>query len=616
MKARAIVFLFMLLLTNPASYSQPAAGKLQSVPRQWWIGMNYNKVLLVISGSNLQNGKATVSYPGVSIISQYDASNKSHFFLELEISKSALPGSFPILISKGNTPVGSVNFELKARQYNYLPKKISGADAVYQIVPDRFVNANPLNDNLSGMYEPADRSNPSGVHGGDIAGISKALPYLKELGITAIELTPLYESNQFVLSYERFSPTSHYDADPRIGTLEEIKNTINQYRDNNIKVILTAVLHKAGNQHPLAQNPPQNDWIVKRDGVALEKPKHFLYADSYASPEDIDRHASIWESFDIPSFNQNSQELRRYLVQHLIWWVETLHPDGLKIDHSQLNTTAMLSEATNALKADFPKLNLISAPATNNVVHNWYWMTGIDKFKFTHLTDAPLNMAFSDSFAEFTRSSDALKPIYETLASDVIYGDAPNKMMFFGDDHRSSRLFTLAEKDPAIFKIYMGFLLTTRGIPAFLYGTELLQEGYVLEGNGFVRRDFPGGWDKDISSAFDMSSLTNQQREAHKFISAILQWRRDNPEVMEGSMVHFEPIEDVYAYIREGQSKKLLVLINNHPSSPRRIGNTKFASSLGQSITVKNIVTGDMSSGIGNLILSHKSILILEISEN
>ncbi len=81
-------------------------------------------------------------------------------------------------------------------------------------------------------------------------------------------------------------------------------------------------------------------------------------------------------------------------------------------------------------------------------------------------------------------------------------------------------------------------------------------------------------------------------------------------------MVHFEPIEDVYAYIREGQSKKLLVLINNHPSSPRRIGNTKFASSLGQSITVKNIVTGAMSSGIGNLILSHKSILILEISEN
>lgn len=608
-RSLVVCFLFSVLLAPQYLGAQ----KLQCWPDQWWVGMKYNKVLLLIGGNDLSNCQAVVKQSGVKVINQFPGDTKGYLFVEIEIAKDALHGTFPITITRGNSTVGNVNFELKARQYNYYPARLTGADAIYQIFIDRFVNGNPKNDNVSGMYEPADRSNPSGVHGGDIAGVAKALPYLKDLSVTAVELSPLYESNQFTLSYERTSPTSHYKVDPRIGSISEIKNTINLYKENGFKVIITGILHKTGNQHPLTMNPPQNDWIFRRNVVAFEKPDHFLYADPYASWEDIEQHGSIWEAFDVPSLNQNNSLLRRYLVQHLLWWVETLHPDGIRIEQSHLNTGEMLSEASQALREDFPDLNIISDPVTGNIVHNKHWMTG-NAPGFTHVTDGPLRQAFMDSFAEYSKTTDALMPIYETLASDIIYGNAPNQLIFAGDDGRSTRLFTLAEKDPAIFRMYMGFLLSVRGIPSFLYGTELLTEGYIPEGKGFVRRDFPGGWDFDAVSAFNKESLNNQQKEVYRFVSAILKWRRENPDVMQGGMIHFQPADDVYAYIRTGKNKKLLVLINNHPTSPRRIESSRFFRSLDQSISVKNIVTGDTASGIGNLILNHKSILLLEIT--
>ncbi|MCA1744826.1 MAG: cyclomaltodextrinase N-terminal domain-containing protein, partial [Bacteroidales bacterium] len=529
---------------------QRHANKLQIWPQEWWTGMKYNKVLLLINGNNISTANASLNHPGVRIINQYGADNKAFLFVEIEITQEASAGIFPIRIARGNTPVGSINFTLNARQYNYTPSPITGADAIYQIVPDRFVNGYPANDNVSGIFEQADRSNPSGVHGGDAAGLSKAVGYLKDLGITAIELTPLYESNQLILSYDKFSPTSHFSPDLRIGSPDEIKSTIQQYRNSGIKVILTLVLHNAGNQHFLMQNLPDLDWVFKRDLLAIDKPNTVVFADPYAAAEDINRHAKIWESFDMPAFNHQNKALNRYLIQHAIWWVESFQPDGIKIDKTHFNHPEHLSQLTQTLLEDYPQLNVIAAPNTKNEAVNAFWQTaGANDFQFSHLSDGPLKEAASDAFAAYSATQEALMPIYQALAADHIYNDAINQLIYSIDDHTSTRLFTLAEKDLAIYKLYMGFLLTTRGIPSFLYGSELLMDGYIIEGQGFVRGDFPGGWAGDKVSAFNQATLSPAQREAWQFTSTLLNWRKHNPDVFEGSMIQLEPFEDVYAYI-------------------------------------------------------------------
>jgi glycosidase len=615
MKWKAIIFMFAMLFIASSSKAQASGNKLQCWPQEWWTGMEYNKVLLLLHGNSISTASATISHPGVSIINQYGASNKSFLFVEIEISQNASPGIVPIRIARATTLVGTFNFTLNIRQENYSPLPITGADAIYQIVPDRFVNGNPSNDNIGGLYEQADRSNPSGVHGGDIAGLSNTISYVKDLGITAIELTPLYESNQLILSYDKFAPTSHFSTDNRLGSLDEIKNTIQQYRNSQIKVILTQVLHKAGNQHFLMQNMPDQDWVAKRDLLALDKPNTVVFADPYAAVEDISSHSNMWESFDNPALNHQNQALRRYLIQHVIWWVESLQPDGIKIDKTHFNHPELLSQLTQILHDNYPGLNILSAPNTTNQAHNAYWRSGGAKdFQFTHVTDGPLKEAANDAFAAYTATHEALTPTYETLAADHIYSNAINQLVYSVDDHTSTRLFTLAEKDLAIYKLHMGFLLTTRGIPSFLYGSELLLDGYSPEGQGFVRRDFPGGWTGDKVSAFNLATLSPAQREALQFTTTVLNWRKNNPEVFEGSMIQLEPFEDVYAYIRVGKSKKLLVIINNHSSAPRRIEESKFQYSIDPTLKVTNIINGEESYGLGNLILSHKSILMLELT--
>jgi hypothetical protein len=139
-------------------------------------------------------------------------------------------------------------------------------------------------------------------------------------------------------------------------------------------------------------------------------------------------------------------------------------------------------------------------------------------------------------------------------------------------------------------------------------------DGYAPKGQGFVRGDFPGGWAGDKVSAFDQATLTPAQREAWQFTSTLLNYRRNNPDVFEGSMIQLEPFEDVYAYIRVGQNKKLLVIINNNANAPRRLEGSKFQYSLDPTHKVTNIVNGEVSNGLGNLILSHKSIILLELT--
>ena len=206
--------------------------------------------------------------------------------------------------------------------------------------------------------------------------------------------------------------------------------------------------------------------------------------------------------------------------------------------------------------------------------------------------------------------------LFRSIASDLIYKNASNQLIVTGDAHDLTRLFTLSDKDPAIFRMYMGFLLTVRGIPSFLYGSEIQMEGLALEGSGFVRADFPGGWKNDQISAFNQASLAVRQRDALRFITTLLQYRKANTELMQGKTIHFEPREEIYAYFRTSGKKKLLVIINNNPDLPRRIESGRFADTVGKIDQVTNIISGETTSGLGNLILNPKSIMILELTNN
>ena len=110
--------------------------------------------------------------------------NPNYVFLDLTISEEAQPGSFDIMFKVGNKLMAPYTYELKERIPGSAERKGFGnSDAIYLLMPDRFSNGDPSNDNMPGMIEKADRNNPDGRHGGDISGIINHLDYIKDLGI-------------------------------------------------------------------------------------------------------------------------------------------------------------------------------------------------------------------------------------------------------------------------------------------------------------------------------------------------------------------------------------------------------------------------------------------------
>ena len=73
--------------------------------------------------------------------------------------------------------------------FAYYPSPEDWRDHVsYMIMIDRYNDGDPTNDNANGTYNP---TSGTGIHGGDLAGITQKLDYLKDLGITAIWISPV-----------------------------------------------------------------------------------------------------------------------------------------------------------------------------------------------------------------------------------------------------------------------------------------------------------------------------------------------------------------------------------------------------------------------------------------
>ena len=81
-----------------------------------------------------------------------------------------------------------------------------------------------------------------------------------------------------------------------------------------------------------------------------------------------------------------------------------------------------------------------------------------------------------------------------------------------------------------------------------------------------VRMDVPGGWKEDKVNAFLTEGRTKDQNEAYDFLSKLLNWRKDQPLVHHGKLMHYIPEDNIYVYFRYNESKSVMVIMNGNPS--------------------------------------------------
>ena len=145
-------------------------------------------------------------------------------------------------------------------------RSFTPADMIYLLMPDRFSNGDPSNDQDASMIEKMDRKNPGGRHGGDIQGIINHLPYLKELGATAIWSTPLLCDNDTVFSYHTYGQSDIYKIDPRYGTNQDYQRLVKEAHALQLKIIMDVVPNHWGQTHWMMKDLPTYEWIHQFPG--------------------------------------------------------------------------------------------------------------------------------------------------------------------------------------------------------------------------------------------------------------------------------------------------------------------------------------------------------------
>lgn len=107
---------------------------------------------------------------------------------------------------------------------------------IYLLMPDRFANGDPTNDDPGGAGL-LDRTKGRYYHGGDLAGVQQRLGYLKELGATTLWMNPVYDNHdglnrketydgQPITDYHGYGAVDFYDVDEHLGTVEDIARSL------------------------------------------------------------------------------------------------------------------------------------------------------------------------------------------------------------------------------------------------------------------------------------------------------------------------------------------------------------------------------------------------------
>lgn len=544
------------------------AQTLQKIePAFWWAGMKETQLQLLLSGKNLGTSSLQVKGEGIKVDSIVRTTNADYALLYLDIAQAPAQ-TFSIEIGTGKR-VRKYDYTLYERRKGTYAQGFSPKDVVYLLMPDRFANGDPKNDVVAGMNEQkADRTAQYARHGGDLRGIIQHLDYFSDLGVTTLWLNPTQENNMKEGSYHGYAITDYYRTDPRLGTNDELAELVDKAHKRGLKVVMDMVFNHCGSENPLFKHRPSEDWFNYKSQYVQTTFKTATGIDPYASTEDKKVAIDGWFTSAMPDWNQRNPHVAKYLIQSSIFWIEYAGIDGIRQDTHPYADYDFMARWCKTVMEEYPQFNIVGETWLNSNVQIAYWQRNSKLSKQnSHLPtvmDFPLFTAMGKAFDEPTGEWEGgLFRLYDLLSQDFVYTDV-NGLFTFLDNHDTSRFFKNAEDTARMdrYKQAITFLLTTRGIPQLYYGMEILMAADKSEGDGHLRRDFPGGWADDIQNAFTVDGRTPAQEAAYQTLRTLLHWRKNNPDIIMGRLVQFTIRKGVYAYARIGEKKTALVIMN------------------------------------------------------
>jgi neopullulanase len=553
----------------------PVVTKIE--PPSWWINLKPD-VMLLLSGHHLEATHVVCNLTSVLVERTQATAGGDYLFVWIKIGPETKSGT---AVCRITTPTGATSFELPLAARAMKLGKFQGlsqGDVIYLIMPDRFANGDPTNDEPADAPGTHNRSIPRAYHGGDLRGIREHLPYLKDLGVTTLWLTPILK-NGAAQDYHGYGAVDLYAVDPHLGTIQDYQQLVAEAHKQGIKTLFDLVPNHVGPKHPWVAEPPLPDWFHgtqqrHMDATAGVNGTFYGKTDKPAIANDpfetlVDPHAPArlsrsltdgWFFNVLPDLNTENPAVAEYLLQNSVWWAESSGLDGYRLDTFPYVPRKFWSTWHAGLHQIYPYLTTIGEVfhadpgVTSFFAGGQKRFDGIDSGVNT-LFDFPMHFTLRDVLLHNAPAG----RIADVLRQDSLYLH-PDALVTFFANHDVPRFASAEGSSAAKLKLAFGLTLTLRGIPELYYGDEIGMPG---GGDPDNRRDFPGGWSEDPKNAFTAEGRTVEQQELFTYVQTLLRLRREHPSLQSGKLWHLFSDETAYVFLRETEEERVLVVFSN-----------------------------------------------------
>ena len=417
----------------------------------------------------------------------------------------------------------------------------------YQIFPDRFAKGTSGQKGQwqASKYEEWDAApTPQGYKGGNLWGVIEKLDYLKDLGITAIYFTPIFQS----ASNHRYHTHDYYQVDPMLGGNVAFDALITAAHEKDIKVVLDGVFNHASRGffffNDILENGPHSPWL-----------DWFTVTDWPVSAYDGAKSANYegWiGNRALPEFNTDNPQVREYIMQIAEYW---LHRgiDGWRLDvPNEIATPGFWQEFRDRVKAINSEAYIVGEIWGD--ARDWLDGTQFDGVMNYRFTEVAIAFAGGEKYdpeycqhelrpyppisgSEYANRIDTLLNLYNW--------EIQQTQLNLLDSHDTPRMLTTIGEDKARFKLATLLLMTFPGAPSIFYGDEV---------------GLPGGKDPDGRRAFPQPDKWDV--EILKYHKDLIALRHKYPALRTGTYKTLFADQNIYVFARILDKEEVVVAVN------------------------------------------------------
>lgn len=470
---------------------------------------------------------------------------------------------------------------------------------IYQIITDRFYDGDKSNNVPSGF----DRSLYDGTgqkyrlyQGGDWQGIIDKIPYLRDMGITAVWISAPYENRDTEIddyqadgtvdkwtSYHGYHVRNYFATNKHFGTLKQFQSLRDALHANGIKLIIDFVTNHTSRSH----NPTKN--FSNEDGKLYEpdkKPDGSYALDNNGEPYDYNQDGktenlladpnndvngwfhqfgdrgndnSVWgyrnkDLGSLADFSHENPNVVKYLESAVKFW-NGQNINGLRYDATLHENPAFVRGLADAVNYQSPVTQFgeffIGRPSDKYSEYcSFPTRTGVNNLDFEYYR------ANSTCFGDFSTTMKDFSNMMLYTQHDYQY---PNQTVTFIDNQDVPR-FGYQQQNHKIVDDSLAVLLTSRGIPNIYYGTEQ----YVN----------PNTADNSIGRIFmEKQSAFNDNTSAYKLIKRLSNLRKNNDAIAYGQTSILYSDDNVMIYQRKFFDDTVVVAVNRQPDKTYTLSN-------------------------------------------